>query len=599
MARLAARAAALGVALVWLTAAGESAKAQSEAAREILTHRFSRATAVGVAPAARRLAPRLIGYTCAEAKALLQRLDLELICDIGTFRGSVAAGHINEQSPDASTPLVTRVMTAKTEPSPSIAAARTVAVPDLANTTVPQAMDELEKARLSGVAEPDADDPFHVVASQDPAARAQVPIHSRVVLRAVLRLEVPDLGRITCARAVRLAHGRGFDEVQCLERTDGPRDLQGRVVAQEPAPGTILNEPRLLRAYVLRAGQAPLETPPEAVPVPLVTGKTLVEAVEIVHAALLAVEDTGPSQAPELRVVDQRPSPGQMVARGSLVRLALRIEVPDFGDATCGEARDLGRKRGLPAVRCQWGVAPDGHGMTGRVFAQSVPAGEVLEAPELVLVTVARLVVPDVEGRTVAEARNALQLLRLTAVLDVADGAPRVVDDQSPDPGARANIGDAVRVTTTRLVTVPDLDGRSCAEAQRVAGGAGLGLACREERTDYSFLTPTVTWQFPDPGAVLRVGTVVQARASARVPWVPVALLTAGAAGAWILLRRFWPHLRRPRLRLRGEPDHAPSVVLRMKGPSGPGPPAVTVRGEPGPAHVVARDLDPRGKGRS
>ncbi len=551
-ARLVARATACGAALAFLTAATEPPRpdeALSKAAREILTHKVSRAPVSGAASAAGSLVPSLAGYTCEEAKARLLRLDAELVCEVGTFRGTVAAGRINEQSPEPGTPFARRIVRAKTEPPPSVPEVRSVTVPDLANKSVPQAMADLEKARLIGAPEPAADDPFHVVSSQEPAAGARVTIHSRVAFRAVLRLVVPDLRRTTCAKAVVLAHGRGFDEVQCLERSEGPPALQGLVIAQEPDPGSVLDKPRLLKAYVLQP--RPPGTSDGTVPstyagdvrVPPVTGKTLVEAVEVVHRAQLAVESEGPSQAPELRVVAQRPPPDQMVPRGSLVRLTLRIEVPDFGNTSCGDARALGRKRGLAAVKCQWGRAPGGQHATGHVFAQSVPAGELLDVPELVVVTLAGIVVPDVEGRTVAEASHALDLLRLKAVPDVADGTLRVVDDQAPDPGALANVGDAVRLMT-RLV--PPTDGRS-------------------------------------PQAIA----------------VTALLIVGGAAVLLHAWRSRIPRLRLRGARIRGEPDHAPIVVVRLGSPSGPGLPAISVRGEPGPGRAVIRWLDGSKKGGS
>jgi beta-lactam-binding protein with PASTA domain len=533
---------ACGAALACLTAASEPPgpeEALSKASHEILTHKLSRASASGAATAAASQVPSLIGYTCEEARARLQRLDAELVCKVGIFRGTVLAGRINEQSPEPGTPFAQRLVHATTEPPPSVPEVRFVTVPDVVNKTVPQAMADLEKTRLIGAPEPPADDPFHVVSSQEPVAGARVAVHSRVFLRAAFRVDVPDLRRITCARAVFLAHERGFDEVQCLERSEGPPALEGLVIAQEPNPGIVLDKPRLLKAYVLRAGHTapgtsdgPVPgTPAEVVRVPAVTGKMLVDAVEIVHAAQLAVESEGPSQAPELRVVAQRPPPDQMVPRGSLVRLAVRIEVPDFGNVSCGDAQALGRKRGLPAVRCQWGAAPDERHATGRVFAQSVPAGELLDASELVVVTMAGIVVPDVEGRNVAEARHALDVLRLNAVPDLADGA-RVVDHQAPDPGVMANVGDAVRLTTRALVAPPD-------------------------------------------------------RTSAR--WVVIGAAALLVAGGVVGLRLWRSRLP---LRFRGEPDRAPIVLVRLESPSGPRLPSIIVRGERGTAHVVIRWLD-------
>jgi beta-lactam-binding protein with PASTA domain len=406
-----------------------------------------------------------------------------------------------------------------------------------------------------------------------------------------------------------VAHARGFDEVQCLERFDGPPDLEGLVFEQQPAAGIILTEPRLLKVYVFKtritdatAGTSDGPAPTEArVAVPAVSGKALAEAVEIIQGAQLTVEAEGPSLAPELHVVAQTPLPDQMVPRGSLVRLSVRIQVPDFGDLSCGQAHELGRKRGLPELKCQMGMPPGDRHLTGLVFEQSVRAGELLEAPELVLVTVAALTVPDVEGRTVVDAQHALESLKLKAVLDVADAKSRVVNDQAPAPGTLVNIGDAVRLTTSQLVAVPDLDGQSCADAQDATNRVQLKLECLDGgRRGYSLLSPIVMRQRPKAKDLVRVGTVVMAQASAPTPWDAIglaALLTAGAAAAMMVRRpfRFRPHPRQPprvRTHVRGEPDRTPILAIRMENSSGPGLPRITVRGERGSAQLVIRGLD-------
>jgi beta-lactam-binding protein with PASTA domain len=285
-----------------------------------------------------------------------------------------------------------------------------------------------------------------------------------------------------------------------------------------------------------------------------------------------------------------------MALRGSRVALTVSVQAPDFGGLSCSEARELGRKRGLPELKCQKGMPPDDRHLTGLVFAQSVPAGELLEAPELVLVTVAALTVPDVEGRTVLEAQHALQKLKLKAVLDVAGDMSRVVDDQAPDAGTMVNIGDAVRLTTARLVAVPDVNGRSCTEAEDVTTKVELKLMCREGGRGYSLLSPRVITQFPNPNALVQVGTVVQAQASAPTPWDTIGLAALLAAGSAAALRVWRPP--RPGPHLRGEPDHSPIVAMRMERSAEPGLPAITVRGERGSAHVIIRGLD-GGRGHS
>jgi len=127
--------------------------------------------------------------------------------------------------------------------------------------------------------------------------------------------------------------------------------------------------------------------------------------------------------------------------------------------------------------------------------------------------------VPDLRGRTEASALKAVEVVGLvSAVLHRADERLRsgVVVAQSPGSGAMLRKGESVNViVSTGLppVAVPDVTGRSLAEAARVLAAAKLGIRVEARRSPARL--GTVLSQRPAPGTQVRRRTVTLVTISA------------------------------------------------------------------------------------
>ncbi|MDE0572090.1 Stk1 family PASTA domain-containing Ser/Thr kinase [Demequina sp. B12] len=243
----------------------------------------------------------------------------------------------------------------------------------------------------------------------------------------------------------------------------------GFVVSTDPEPNTELEIPASGQALALAAGQnlaateAPAEAPtvtltvssgPDALEVPSVRGKTQ-------EAARLAIEEAG------LRVGDVQTVDDPDMEKGRVVET----------DPAEGES-----------------VAPD------TAITLYVASGEV----EL----------PDLVGMDEDRARAELQGLGLIpSITDVEDDSvdEGTVLSQSPNPGT-VEQGSTVELDVAvkpSLVTIPDVTGRSQAEAERELGTLGLSFNYGTPQFSNNIPAGAVISQNPNPGTQVAPDTVV------------------------------------------------------------------------------------------
>jgi len=170
------------------------------------------------------------------------------------------------------------------------------------------------------------------------------------------------------------------------------------------------------------------------------------------------------------------------------------VAVPDITSETLADATKELRGRNLRvtvAERDQSEQVP-----ANVVMSQSPGAGTNVDPDSMVSVTVSagppQLRVPDVGGRSVSDATAALQAAGLRTgveyVVDANAGAtPGSVVKQDPAPDTQSKKGETVRLSVVVPGVVPDVTGKSPADAQAALQSAGYkvgNLAYVQEGTE-------------------------------------------------------------------------------------------------------------------
>jgi beta-lactam-binding protein with PASTA domain len=258
---------------------------------------------------------------------------------------------------------------------------------------------------------------------------------------------------------------------------------QGTVVAQRPGPGTAIKQGARAVLSVSRGPDRQQEQPDRQTDggsssrearVPDLTGMTPTLARIALIAARLIPGSIDSADAPGVRagrVVGQRPEAGAVVPAGTRVQLTLARRAP--------------------------AAEP----------TPQPPAPDPPPPPRPTLVAV-----PDLAGRTVAEARRATGGARLLlGEVDsiAASGTPGTVVRQRPAAGDSVQPGTFVSITVARqaLVTVPRLAGRSPSAARGELIRAGLRPGTLTEREAAG--EPSVLEQSVAAGSRVTPGTVV------------------------------------------------------------------------------------------
>lgn len=211
-------------------------------------------------------------------------------------------------------------------------------------------------------------------------------------------------------------------EVKQIPSTDEQR---GKVVETSPKAGTEVEKDSKV---TLSVGSGP-----NTLKVPDVTGMTFDKAKQTLTTAGFTGEITEqeakpaeePSDAKKGNVISSKPEANTNVAADQAIVLTIatgKSEVPDLTGKTSDEAQRLAKERGFE-VKVTEQEQKDSSQQVGRVFAQDPKAGSALSRGSSITITVVTAaktaVVPDMNGMTEAQAREAFKKAGFTASLTV------------------------------------------------------------------------------------------------------------------------------------------------------------------------------------
>jgi serine/threonine-protein kinase len=215
----------------------------------------------------------------------------------------------------------------------------------------------------------------------------------------------------------------------------------GRVISTDPSARTKVDKGSTIN-LVISSGPEP----PKQVTVPDLTGKSQDEAKEVLKALGLQCErgdDRFDPTVPERMVCGQDPASGQSLVEGQTVTIHLSKgketgTVPDVKnlpeEEASGYIRDAGYEVALAEAEYSDTVP------AGCVIRQSPPAASTLETGSTITITVSLgpepIIVPDLTGKTLAQATETLQALGLNIKSEnkVTDQASQLDKVVAQDP---------------------------------------------------------------------------------------------------------------------------------------------------------------------
>lgn len=446
--------------------------------------------------------PSILGSDCNGARQILERAKFALTrCEPGAATHQYQPGKINRQEPGprADAPRY-RAVTAWTEPPlPDRGTARPgdvkpppggtkvppqpelPRVPNLIALTCAAATERLQAldARLDcGQGKTTGQFKPGQINDQQPAAGQLMPKDRLVRVATEPERGVPDLRGQSCAAARGTLANAGMQLGACVPGNASRNYAPGQINDQTPAPGQRPPANRLVQAWTERD-----------VGVPEVRGQSCASAQKILSGvglqlgACAAGNVTG--RYPPGQINEQTPAPGQPPPGNRMVQAWTEREpaVPDLRGLTCDQGRSLLAQRRLVLASCDRGK-PDGATPSGRINAQEPRAGSSPPADRRLQAWTAppQVVVPNVEGQNADAARSRLADSTLQAQFagPLARLGARVRTQQ---PLAGSKVEEGSQVTLQMEFVVPDLRGRTCAEAGKLAAEYGLkGVACVASR---------------------------------------------------------------------------------------------------------------------
>ena len=262
--------------------------------------------------------------------------------------------------------------------------------------------------------------------------QAQVPSHP-----------VPAVTDLAATDAAQQLRRIGFSVSQREEFNDEGKE-EGTVIGQTPAPLAKLKEGKAVTLIVSK-GPSPVALPTD------LASKTRAEAEAALQALGLIVADPPNFQYSETaasgRVLDWEPKEG--TRKGDTVTLTVSRgpeprELPDLTAMTYDQAAATLQNLGLNPVRDS---RFDDEVPNGKIIGTRPPVGNSVPRGETVTIVLSRgrPVVPNLDGKTEAEARAALEAvgLKLGNVFGLPGGK---VFRSAPDTGATAKVGSTVSI---------------------------------------------------------------------------------------------------------------------------------------------------------
>lgn len=351
------------------------------------------------------------------------------------------------------------------------------------------------------------------VMGQLPAAGAGAAAGSEVTLmvssgpfpnKSVATVPLPDVVGRPEAEAVATLEQAGFSPH--IVRESSPSVPAGKVIAQLPNRDSLATTPKKSSAWIwvviallaLALGVIAyfLFAGGKQVPVPDLTGKAQADAVKTLQDAGLklgSVEPTESSDYDEGAVASQTPAPGTEVREGSAVDLIVvggpeLIEVPDVMKKSEAEATSQLEEAGFVVSKTE---APSSDVDKGFVVSQTPGAGQKVPKGTTIGIVVSQgkpvenVKIPDVVGLTREDAETTIKDAGLKAAIvenpseTVAQG---VVISQVPGADEEVAKGTTMGVVVSsgppasdQTEQVPDLTGKTLAEAQAALNAASLG----------------------------------------------------------------------------------------------------------------------------
>lgn len=321
-------------------------------------------------------------------------------------------------------------------------------VPSITGLSQPQAMTAISEAGFEPVVDERYDNDVAVsqIIGSDPLAGA------RVVRGDDVRVLV-SLGRPTVP-AYPANHSKEVFSAALAKRTLKEEvgdpvfsdDVStGGLVFAVPAPGQTVEVGSVVTVHYSK-GPAPVK-------VPKIVGLQEDEARELLSKAGLEVREVSAefsSSAEPDEVLSVSPEEGTGLERGSSVTLTINngIEVPNVVGKSEDTARQILQREGIEVSEVK--DASSSSRDYGRVDAVSPSAGRLVNPNDAtVTLTVSRAVkVPQLLGKTVAQARREAEKQHLQLDIDGSANDDDRIVLQSPRPGAKATAGDSISVST-------------------------------------------------------------------------------------------------------------------------------------------------------
>jgi beta-lactam-binding protein with PASTA domain len=354
---------------------------------------------------------------------------------------------------------------------------------------------------------------------------------ARVAAGSVIDITVADTDLVTVPRLI------GLDEAQANIAIDRSRLSRGQP-SRRPSPGpggvVLQQTPEAGRRVAAGTAVAIVISQTEQVTVPDLVGRPLREAQVIIRDRRLAIGQitTRFSDKPENEVLEQSVRSGSRVPVGTEIGLTVveveLVSVPvviglSFEDAV----------RVITGARLSRGninreespAAVDSVIKQSREPGARVPAGEPID---LVLAMPQTTTVPSIVGLSMEEAFRRIAAARLfPGSLEREKGA-RAVEEvlrQTPKAGERVAVGSEVGLviaivnaqdaSTSPLVRIPNLVGRSDKEAAVLLAAAGLRQGATQEQASQRPFGEVLS-QSPLAGTEVAVATPVELVVAAR-----------------------------------------------------------------------------------
>lgn len=279
------------------------------------------------------------------------------------------------------------------------------------------------------------------------------------------------------------------------------------VVSQSPVEGTTLRIGSEVRVEISQG--------PPTVELPDFRNLTVSRARDELGNLRLKVKVTEkPSESvPVGVVVDQDPAAGSKVTLDTTVELivssgAAGVIVPQLVGMKLDEARRVTDRLELELVVSEYRL--DAGAEEDVVLEQNPSAGAKALKGRRILVVVSRgrtgLNVPQLEGKTVAEARTILKDMGLELKVEGEASASDPIVFQEPPPGDPV-VDLVVTVRTSPSTVVPVVQGLTLEEARARIQEAGLGVG--RVTTEYYEIDGEVLGQDPLPGIEVPPGSLV------------------------------------------------------------------------------------------